>query len=135
MHRPLLIVGGVLNTVLALFHVILGWQIHRLQNISAGHRALMEMLNSGGALMIVFFAVASFVCVGDVLTTRLGKLFLGLVFAVYFSRAIEEIVIATHFSAVILAVCLLIAAVYLALLVTPAARRQAAAPTGASHPA
>lgn len=124
MHRPLLMLGGVFNTALTLFHVFLGWQIHLLQGVSPGHRALMEMLNTGGTLMIAFFAVASFACVEDVLTTRLGKLFLGLVFAVYFSRAVEEVVIATRFSAVILGVCLLIAAVYLVLLIVPMARRR-----------
>ena len=123
MHRALLVFGGLLNTVLALFHVYLGWKIHMLQNLAAGHRALMEMLNAGGTLMITFFAVASFTCFGDVLSTRLGKQFLGLVCALYISRAVEEIAISTHFSAVILVVCLLIAAVYLALLVLPVPRR------------
>ncbi len=125
MHRAILIFGGVLNTALALFHVFLGWQIHRLQGIADGHRALMEMLNVGGTLMIVFFAVASFTCIEDILATRFGKLFLGLVSAVYLSRAIEEIVISPRFSPIIFAVCLLIGVIYLVPLIAPRPRTAA----------
>jgi hypothetical protein len=91
MHRPLLIVGGIFNVALALFHVWLGRQIHRLADVNPGHKALMEMLNAGGTLMIIFFAVASLAFAADLLGTRLGRLVLWLVFAVYFSRAIEEV--------------------------------------------
>jgi hypothetical protein len=119
MHRPLLLVGGALNTLLALFHVFLGWKIHHFPGLAPGYKALMEMLNAGGTLMIVLFAVASLACVEEMLSTRLGKLMLGCVFAVYFSRAVEEIIVSPRFSPGIFAVCLLIAVVYLMVLVVP----------------
>jgi len=50
MHRPLLIAGGVLSSMLAVFHVWLGYQIHLISNITADLRALTEMLNAGGTL-------------------------------------------------------------------------------------
>lgn len=125
MQRPLLVVGGVLNVVMAVFHVWLGVQIHTMPGVEPGHRALMEMLNAGGTLMITFFAVASLGFAQDVLTIGLGRLFLGLVAALYLSRAVEEIVISPRFSPVILAVCLVIAGVYLLLLVSTLRRRTA----------
>ncbi len=125
MHRTLLVIGGVLNTALALFHVQMGIQLHRLAGVSPGLRALMEMLNAGGTLMIAFFAVASFAAIPDLLATRLGKLVLGLVTLLYASRALEEVILSPRFSAPIFAVCVLIAALYLAVLVLPRAARPA----------
>ena len=119
MHRPLLIVGGILNSMLALFHVSLGRQIQVLPGVTPDQRALMEMLNAGGTIMIVFFAVGSFGFASDLLNTKLGKLFLGFVSVLYISRAVEEIVLSPRFSAVIFGVCVLIALIYLALLLVP----------------
>jgi hypothetical protein len=119
MHRPLLIIGGVLNSFLAAFHVLLGYRIHMISGVTPDLRALMEMLNAGGALMIIFFAVGSLGFASDVLGTRLGKLFMCLVVALYVSRAVEEIVLSPRFSAIIFGVCVLIALVYAALLLVP----------------
>ncbi len=124
MHRPLLLIGGVLNAVLTLFHIWLARQIHLMSGLAPGHRVLMEMLNAGGTLMLLFFAVGSLAFASDVLTTKLGKLFQSVVFLLYFSRAVEEIVIPPRFSAVIFIVCLLIASLYLTLLLRPLASRQ-----------
>jgi hypothetical protein len=105
-----------------LFHVWLGFQIHVMPGVAPGHRALMETLNAAGTLMVLFFTVGSLACARDVLATRLGRLFLGFVLALYLSRAAEEIVVATPFPALIFGVCLLIAALKLVLLVRPAAK-------------
>lgn len=50
-----------------------------MPGVAAGDRALLKMLNAGGTRMILFFAVGSVAFAGDVLSTRLGKLFLGFV--------------------------------------------------------
>lgn len=119
MHRALLLIGGGFNVILTLFHVFLGRQLHLINGVTPGQRALMEMLNAGGTLMVAFFAVASFACVADILNTRLGRLFLWFVVALYVSRAAEEIVVAPHFSAVIFVACAVIAALYAAVAVVP----------------
>lgn len=129
MRRALLVVGGGLNCILAVFHVWLGLQIHAMPGLAPGQRALMEMLNAGGTLMIAFFAVASLGFATDVLTTRLGTLVLGFVAVLYLSRAVEEIVISPHFSALIFGVCLAIAGIYMVLLVS-SSRRPATTVTG-----
>jgi hypothetical protein len=119
MHRPLLIVGGIFNSIFALFHVLLGRQIQVLSGVTPDLRTLMEMLNAGGTIMIVFFAVGSFGFAADILKTKLGKLFLGFVSLLYLSRAVEEIVLSPRFSVVIFGACMLIALIYLALLLVP----------------
>jgi hypothetical protein len=119
MHRPLLIVGGILNSLLALFHVSLNLSIHVMPGLSAGQHALMEMLGTVGTLTIIFFAVGSLGFITDVLTTRLGRLFLGFVVVLYVSRAIEEIVISPAFSPVIFGVCAVVAIIYAVLLLKP----------------
>lgn len=79
--------------------------------------------------MIVFFAVASLGFATDVLTTRLGTLVLGFAAALSLSRAVREIVISPHFSALIFDVCLAIAGVCVVLRVG-SSRRPAATVEG-----
>jgi len=75
----------------------------------------MEMLNVGGVLFILFFALSSLCFAKEMLGTKLGRLVLFFVFLLYGSRAIEEIVIAPKFSPVIFVVCALLAGLYLVL--------------------
>ncbi|MCG2812093.1 MAG: hypothetical protein L6428_11680 [Candidatus Aminicenantes bacterium] len=97
------------------FHVWLGYHIHTSPGIAAGDRPLMEILNAGGVLFILFFAVSSLCYAEEVLGTRLGRLVLFFVFLLYGSRAIEEIVIAPQFSPAIFIACALLAGLYLVL--------------------
>jgi hypothetical protein len=112
MQRRLLLIGGILNAVMTIFHVWLGYQIHRITGISVELQALMEMLNAGGTLLILFFAVGSLAFPTDVLTTRLGRSFLVLVVVLYFSRAVEEVLLSPSISFAIIGVCIAIAVVY-----------------------
>jgi hypothetical protein len=116
MSRILLIIGGVLNLLLAAFHIFLGYTIYQIQDIAANYRALMIMLNAAGTLFIILFTVASFVFIQDMLTTRLGKLLISFVALFYASRAIEEIIVSPQFSLFIFVICVLISAIYVVLL-------------------
>ena len=113
MNRVLLRIGGVANALFVVFHVWLGYQIHTSPGIAAGDRPLMEMLNAGGVLFILLFAISSLCYAQEMLETRLGRLVLLFVFLLYGSRAIEEIVISPQFSAAIFVVCALLAGLYL----------------------
>ncbi len=126
MHRWLLAIGGAFNCLLALFHGWLGWQIYRFAGATPGVHTLMEMLNTAVTLMIIFFAVSSLGYAGDMLGSKLGKLVLGFVFLLYFSRALMEIFISPRFSILIFALCILIALIYLVLLVMPVKPRSGA---------
>jgi hypothetical protein len=113
MNRIMLRMGGVVNALFVIFHVWLGYHIHASPGIAAGDRPLMEMLNAGGVLLILFFAISSLCYAQEMLGTKLGKLVLLFVFLLYGSRAVEEIVIAPQFSPAIFIVCALLAGLYL----------------------
>jgi hypothetical protein len=115
MNRILLRVGGVVNTFFVIFHVWLGYLIHTSPGIAVGDRPLMEMLNAGGVLFILMFAISSLCYVQEMLGTKLGRLVLLFVFLLYGSRAAEEIIISPRFSPVIFIVCVLLAGLYLVL--------------------
>ena len=127
MQRTLLIVGGVFNALFFLFHIFLGYQIYLIQNIDSESRALMEMLNVGGCLMIAFFAVASLAYIEELASTRLGKLVILLVVFLYGSRAVEEFVVSSIPSIAIFATCLAMTIIYLvAFFISPSAGRSTA---------
>ncbi len=67
-------IGGALNSVMAAFHVFLGYKIQLFSDIGEGSRTLMSMLDAGGTLFIVLFAVASLAFTEDMLSTKLRKL-------------------------------------------------------------
>jgi hypothetical protein len=113
MKKALILAGGILNSLFALFHVFLCWQIHQITGLQPAIKALLEMLSIGGTLMIFFLALASLMYPADLLVTRLGRMVVVLAFAVYASRALEEITLTTRFSPLIFGSCLLVAAVYL----------------------
>jgi hypothetical protein len=114
MRQTLLVIGGGLNVLFGLLHIWLGWEFHHATHLSPDDRALMEMLNVGAILFVFFFAYASFFYRKELLSTALGKAVLALILLMYLSRAAEEVILSPVFSAVIFAVCLLVAGVYLA---------------------
>lgn len=115
MIKIFLIIGGILNSLLAVFHFFLGYQIFQFEDVAVGYRALMTMLNVGGTLFIILSAIASLCFMNEMITTKLGKLILIFVFLLYFSRAIEELIISPTFSVIIFLVCMVISAIYLVL--------------------
>ena len=60
MSKRLLLIGGVMNGIFALFHIWLGWQIQMLPDLLPDYKALIQMLNVGGILTIAFATFVSF---------------------------------------------------------------------------
>ncbi len=114
MQQTLILIGGGLNVLFGLLHLWLGWSLHQATHLAPGDRVLAEMLNVVVTLLIFFFVYTSFFQRQELLTTGLGKAVLWLVVLMYLSRAIEEVVLAPAFSAVIFGACLLVAGVYAA---------------------
>lgn len=112
MNKRLLSLGGILNGVFTLFHVWLGWQIQQYPDLLPDYRALMQMLNVGGILMLAFATFTSLFCKGEVLASSLGRATLGLIALFYAARAAEEVVLASHFSPAIFGACLAVALLY-----------------------
>jgi hypothetical protein len=109
----LLRIGGAANALFFFFHLWLGWRVQTLVQIDPGLRSLLEMLNGGGALFILFLAVASLAFSREVLTTNLGRAVLILGTALYLLRAAAEVVVSPHRSQAILATCLVTGVLYL----------------------
>jgi hypothetical protein len=113
--RALLFVGGILNLAFAAFHIGLFRGIQASTTLSPSAKGLMHAFNAAGTLFIVFFVVVSLFFRDDLLNTRLGKLTLGLVAALYLSRAAEEFFL-FKFTPVIFGSCAVVGGLYVAIL-------------------
>jgi len=109
------LVGGILNLAFAAFHVVLFRNIEASTTLSPSAKGLMHALNGAGTLFIVFFVVVSLFFRDDLLMTRLGKLTLGLVAALYLIRAAEEFFL-FKFSPLIFGSCAVVGGLYVAIL-------------------
>ena len=94
MSKVLLIAGGILNALFAVFHLALPslaqWQ-GTLCAISTDNQAVMYTLNLAVALTLLVFAYVSVFHRRDLLTTNLGKA-LGISIALFWLvRAVAEI--------------------------------------------
>jgi len=115
MARALLAVGGILNLAFAAFHIGLFRGIQASTTLSSSAKGLMHAFNAAGTLFIVFFVVVSFFFRDDLLTTRLGRMTLGLVSALYLSRAAEEFFL-FRFTPLIFGSCAVVGGLYVAIL-------------------
>ena len=106
-----IVTGGVLNLVLALFHIVLCRMIY-----ASGHTAdyypLMQMLAVAGAIFIWFLALTSLVFREKLALTPIGCSILLLNVVLYAIRVIGELVLFPRPKAVILIGCGLLAALY-----------------------
>jgi hypothetical protein len=120
--QKLLLVGGIANALFFLFHLFLGWQLHHAQVVPP-LRSLLEMLNGGGALFILFLTLTSLVLPTEVLTSRLGSWVLILAASLYLLRGAAEFVVAPQPTPVIYATCAVTGSLYVgALLLSRPAR-------------
>lgn len=110
--RILILIGGAINALFFLFHLWFGWHLHRLTQVAPALRVTMEMLNGGGALMILFFAAVSLAFGEELLVTRVGRAVLILATAMYGLRAVGEVFLAPTFKPGIFIACALTGALY-----------------------
>lgn len=115
MHKKMVRIGGVINAIFVLFHLFLGYALHTLPGVSVEVRALLTMLNVGGVLFILFFALAFLCFPAEAVGTRIGRLALLFSALLYGTRAIEEFILAPRVSPLIAAVCTLTAALFVAI--------------------
>jgi hypothetical protein len=119
MNTLLLRIGGAANAAFFLFHLWLGWSIHHWSQVPAQVRGLLEMFNAGSALFIGFFAYASLFRTTDLLESKLGRSVCWLVVLLYGTRAAGEFVFSPVVHPAIVAACLALAGLYLAVLLRP----------------
>jgi hypothetical protein len=93
-HRAL-VVGGILNLLLAVFHMLFPWIFawgEDLQGLSPVNRAIVYTFQSVMVFVLVAFAYLSIVHRIDVVTSRLGRSVLFLIGTVWLIRAVAEVV-------------------------------------------
>ncbi len=125
MQKFLLIVCGVINALFVAFHLFLSHAIQRMPGLAPGYRALMQALNVGGALLLVFLSVAFLACRAD-LRTRLGSMTIALGAAVYLTRAAAEFMFFPVVHPLVVVACAVTATLHLAAWITTAERPQPA---------
>ncbi len=116
MKKNLLLMGGAANALFFLFHLWLGWTIWHWAQVPAGLRGLLEMFNIGGALFIGFFAYVSLCRTSETIETALGRSLCWLAVLLYGTRAAGEFVFSPRAQPAIVITCLVVAALYLAVL-------------------
>jgi len=114
--RAAILTGGVINLLLALFHIHLCYQINAAQSGSPVY-PLLEMLAIGGTLMVLFLAVTSFWYTKELVTTNIGQPIILLNIAVYLSRVLGEFILFPRQNVLIIVVCTFLTILYSYILV------------------
>jgi hypothetical protein len=112
-------IGGVINLLFAVFHLSF-WKIfdwgQSLEPLSSDDRAIMQVLNIHTAYVLAVFAILSFAFSNEMNTTKLGRS-VGIAIGVFWIlRAVNQAVfwgLSSIGSWVLIAVCLVVAALYL----------------------
>lgn len=114
--RKYLILGGVLNTLLGIFHLLF-WYIFDWPNtimcLSFENRGILEVLNIHVAITILFFGYVSLFQTKKLLEEKFGRIFIFFIAFFYFIRLINEFIFwplnsATIVSTIILLILILL---------------------------
>lgn len=95
MAQYFLIIGGVLNTLLVIFHLLF-WKMFNwpgdLALLSPDNRAIVQVLNLNCAYGLALFAIVSVFYRHDLLESRLGRFITGAIAGFYVLRAALQLV-------------------------------------------
>ena len=111
--------GGVLNALLAIFHILfwkmLNWP-ESLSSLNSDQQAIMQVLNIHLILIISFFGFVSILYPASLLKSKMGKMVLVLIALFYLLRLVNEVIfwdISQVVSIVILLICAFVAGIYI----------------------
>lgn len=123
MNKILLMIGGIINVLLGVFHILLGISINHSTSLTDSDKALMQVFNIGSILMVFFFASVSIVFVQELHSSKLGKSIIIFISLFYFIRAVEEPIF-FNFSLPIFGLCIVVGIIYLASLFIPTGNKR-----------
>jgi hypothetical protein len=93
--KTIILLCGLYNIGFALFHVSF-WKIFQwdrdLKKLSFANKAIMQILNIQIIYYFAFVALICFCCPVDLLTTRIGQIFLGGTSLFWFIRTIQQFI-------------------------------------------
>ena len=94
MPYTLILIGGILNALLVVFHIMF-WKIfdwpNTLASLSEENRAIMQVLNIAVIFGLAVFAVLSIMFRRDMLDTRLGRFVTAAIAGFYILRAVCQL--------------------------------------------
>jgi len=124
MNKILLIIGGIINVMMVLFHLsfwkIFNWS-ESLKCLNFMDRGIIQVLNVHVAFAVLVFAVVSIFYYKELISTKLGKIMLISISVYYFLRAANQLIFfdITELSSIIIFIgCIIIGAIYLVPLFT-----------------
>lgn len=124
MNKILLIIGGIINVMMVLFHLsfwkIFNWS-ENLKCLNFMDRGIIQVLNVHVAFAVLVFAVVSIFYYKELISTKLGKIMLISISVYYFLRAANQLIffdITVRSSTIIFIGCIIIGAIYLVPLFT-----------------
>ena len=95
MNKILLIIGGVINFLLAMFHFSF-WKIFNwpesLLSLSPLNQGIMQVLNIHLAFVVFVFAYVSIFCYRELLSTKLGKSIIVAIMIFYILRGVNQLI-------------------------------------------
>ena len=87
MSKVLLVVAGIANFLFFLFHIFLGFQLHRMPGVSDLMRGFLQTFNAGGMLVMAMLAYVFLARGREVMSTGLGAAVLAYGAVLYLARA------------------------------------------------
>jgi hypothetical protein len=109
--RTIILTGGVLNLLLAFFHIFLCYKIFHFYGTMPIY-PLLQMFAIGGMLMIFFLAYTSLVCSVDLVTTKIGRPVLMLNILIYLTRVLGEFILFPQQNFLIIGLCSFLTLLY-----------------------
>lgn len=95
MNKILLIIGGIINFLLVIFHLsfwkMFNWS-ESLSCLNYMDRGVMQTLNVHVAFIVLVFSIVSIFYYKELLSTRLGKFILISIAGFYFLRSLNQVI-------------------------------------------
>lgn len=95
MNNLLLIIGGIINLFLGIFHLSF-WKVFNwpetIASLDFMNLAIIQVLNLHTAFIIFVFAGLSLFCRNELLGSRIGRLVTGTIMVFYLLRAVNQMI-------------------------------------------
>ncbi len=114
--RMSVIIGGILNLFLSLFHILLCYQIYLVYGKEPVY-PLLQMLAICGTVFVFFLAFTSLLFISDLVSTKIGASVIVLNILTYLIRTAGEFVLFPKPSVLIISLCLVLAIIYIVVLI------------------
>lgn len=109
--KTFILTGGVLNTIMTLFHIFLCFHISKLYGADPVY-PLLQMFSVSGTIMIFFFAYTSLFYSKELTASITGKSIILFNIAIYGVRALGEFLLFPAVSWMIVGLCGLMVVIY-----------------------